>query len=79
MLTFLHIFELVSGMKINLSKCGLVAINVEHAELTSFTTFAGRQIMHWPLTYLGAPLGGNPHLEAVWEPVVDRVARCLDG
>jgi len=31
------------------------------------------------MSYLGLPLGGNPcHLE-FWEPVIERVAKRLDG
>ena len=33
----------------------------------------------WPLSYLALPLGGNPNSKGFWDPVIEKVARRLDG
>lgn len=60
MFTLLQVFEVVSGMKINKSKCGLAGINVENSVLSSYATPVGCSVKQFPFSYLGLPLGGNP-------------------
>lgn len=78
-LSLLRFFEIASGLKINLSKSGLAGINVDSQVLTAFALSAGCQSLHWPLVYLGIPLGGNPRALSFWDPVVSKISKRLDN
>ena len=36
------------------------------------------QVLQWPLTYLGVPLGGNPRALSFWDPMVRKISKRLD-
>ena len=78
-LSLLQIFEVVSGLRINLSKCGLAGINVEDSRVGQLAVMVGCEVTPWPLTYLGVPLGGNPRAETFWDPVIQRISKRLDS
>ena len=40
---------------------------------------SGCEVGAWPIKYLGLPLGSNPRKINFWEPVVNKVAKRLDG
>lgn len=75
----LQIFELVSGLKVNMGKCSVVGINCDGVKIQRLADFLGCSVGEWPLAYLGLPLGGNPYAESFWSPVVERVRKRLDG
>lgn len=76
-LSLLLIFELVSRLCVNLSKSGLGGINVQEWVVYEIVELSGCGVLHWPLTYLGIPLGGNPHAESFWVLVVQRISKKL--
>lgn len=77
-LSILQIFELVSGLRINLGKSGLASINIQENYLGELAGIADCAVSSWPITYLGIPLRGNPQLESFWDPVIQRISRKLD-
>ena len=58
-LSILGFCDTIFGLKINLVKSDLVGIDVDNQFLNTFASLAGCQVLQWPLTYLGIPLGGN--------------------
>ena len=59
-------------------KNSLAGINVDIQTMNAFASFAGCQVLQWPLTYLGIPLGGNPQALSFWDPVVCKISKRLD-
>ena len=72
-------FELLSGLKVNLSKSSLGGINVEYVKLERIAAEIGCSITEWPMNYLGMPLGGNPMNVSFWDGVVEKIGKRLDG
>ena len=66
-------------MKINLSKSGLASINIDSQDLSNTTFLAGCQILEWPLVYLGVSLGGNTKSISFWDPIVEKISKCLEN
>lgn len=56
----LRIFELISGLKVNLSKSCISGIHVDDHRLLELGNVIGCKVGVWPLKYLGLPLGGQP-------------------
>lgn len=56
--SIMKLFEVISGVKINLSESGLVGENADSQILTAFAMLTGCESLQCPLTYLGIPLGG---------------------
>ena len=69
----------MSGLKINLEKSSIVGINTNQEMVSQLASVLDCQETEWPLSYLGLPLGGNPNSIGFWDPVVEKVARRLDG
>lgn len=59
LLTLLRIFEVVSGLKVNLTKSCVVRINLEFGIEQRMADFLGCSIEKFPLKYLGLPLKGG--------------------
>ena len=78
-LSLLQIFESIFGLHNNLGKSGLIGINVEDHFLEDLSNLVGCAIMDWPLTYLGVPLGGNPHSVSFWDQVTMKISKRLDN
>lgn len=68
------IFQVISGLKVNLFKTSMVGIEVEGNSLLRFVEMMGCSVGRWPIKYLGMQLGGNPKLVALWDPVVEKVS-----
>ena len=75
----LLVFGQVSDLKINLEKSSIVAINTNQEMVSRLASTLDCQETKWPLSYLGLPLGGNPNSIGFWDPVVEKVAKRLDG
>lgn len=75
----LESFCLISGLKINKSKCSLVGINTEVERLERQADEQGCEVGTWPMKYLGLPLGGSPKRASFWNPVVEKVEKRLEG
>lgn len=54
-------FELISGLKINMSKSCMVGCRVDQ----------------WSIKYLGLLLGGLPRCISFWDPIVEKVSKKL--
>ena len=76
-LSIFQIFELSSGLKMNLSKSDLAGINIDSQELSCIASLISCQILEWPLVYLGVPLGGNPRSVLLWDLVVEKISKRL--
>lgn len=66
-------------MKINLLKSIVVGIKLDKEWENRIAREIGCEIGSWPMSYLGLSLGGNPCHLSFWEPVIERVAKRLDG
>lgn len=64
-------FGRMPGSKVNLSKSVVVGVNMDAEKvhrLASEVGCNGGEGVEWPLTYLGLPLGRNPHHLTFWDP-----------
>ncbi|KAL5546826.1 hypothetical protein UlMin_006513 [Ulmus minor] len=77
--TILNFFSICSGLKINMNKSSLAGINLEDEEVRVLVAKVGCERGSWPMKYLGIPLGGNPNSVELWNPVVEKVGKGLDG
>ncbi|GMP93319.1 hypothetical protein CsSME_00043204 [Camellia sinensis var. sinensis] len=75
----LRIFEIVSGLKVNLSKSSVVGINLEDSYVHRVVDMLRCCIDSFPLKYLGLPLGGDPRLASFWELVLVKIGKRLEG
>jgi len=78
-ISLLQVFEVVFGLKINRRTCGVVRINLEDREEVRLARLVRCDVLSWPFTYLGMPLGGNPRSVSFWEPVVKKISKRLES
>ena len=78
-LAILEVFGSISGLRVNLRKSIILGINIEDDLIHNLATITGCEVGVWPISYLGLPLGGNPRKISFWDPVVNKVAKRLDG
>ena len=62
-----------------MEKSSLVGINLDDALVDSFASRLGCVVGLWPTKYLGLPLRGNPMSVEFWRPVIEKIAKELDG
>jgi hypothetical protein len=64
------IYEIISGLKVNFYKSSLIGINLDE----NFTSRIARGIFccndHFPVMFIGLPLGANPSRLSTWKPVL---------
>jgi hypothetical protein len=70
-------FEMTSGLKVNFWKCCLVGVNVPLEFLQMASEFLNCRLGQTPFTYLGLPVGANPHLASTWAPMVEGLKKRL--
>ena len=63
----IKLFSLVLGFKVDMGKSSHIAHEL------------GCDSGSWPFTYLGLPLGGNPSSLSFWDPVIERIAKRVEG
>lgn len=71
----LLMFEAMSGLKINLHKSKIMGVGstpVEH-----LAEIMGWQVSTLPSTYFGLPLGETYISKKIWDPVIERMEKCL--
>ena len=74
----LLLFEALTGLKVNLAKSVLIPIEeVPHRHQQA--QFFGCGVDFLPSTYVGLPLGASYKCKSVWELVVEKFQRRLDG
>ncbi|CAJ2671427.1 unnamed protein product [Trifolium pratense] len=61
-------FEIISGLKVNFHKSGLIRINVEDSWLKDATSVLNCKVGSLPFSYLGIPIGADPRKIRTWEP-----------
>ena len=71
-------FEVMSGLKINLSKSVHIPVG-EVPKLNNLAQFFGCVIDSLPSSYFGLPLGASFKSKVVWDPVVERFRKKLAG
>lgn len=79
LLEILKVFSMISGLKINLEKSTIAAINMKLVEVEKLATKVGCKVEKWPMKYIGLPLGGNLGSSVFWTPVVEKIMKRLDG
>jgi hypothetical protein len=66
-------FEVVSGLKVNLTKSELAPVdNVDRS-----ASILGCGVFPMPLKYLGLPLGASYNAKSIWNEVVEKIERQL--
>ncbi|RVW34503.1 putative ribonuclease H protein [Vitis vinifera] len=72
--------NVLEGFKVvNLDKSNIYGINLEQNHLSRLAEMLDCKASGWPILYLGLPLGGNPKTSGLWDPVIERISRRLDG
>ncbi|XP_076934584.1 uncharacterized protein LOC143600929 [Bidens hawaiensis] len=71
MARLLRCFHMVTGLKINLSKCSLFGINMADSDLMEMATRLHCRADKFPCSYLGLRDGENMNLVNSWKPVED--------
>lgn len=70
-------FQLLSGLKINLSKSGLIVLGSSEDWGKRMANRLGGQLVKLPTKYLGIPLGANPNKIGTWESILTRIRNKL--
>ncbi|KAL4383180.1 hypothetical protein GQ457_15G018340 [Hibiscus cannabinus] len=68
----LRVFELASGLQLNLRKCRIFGINVPDNELIGWASSIGCLVGKFPTEYLGLPLGPKRNSVALWDPILEK-------
>lgn len=71
-------FEVVSGLKINLTKSELFQVGVE-CDIESLVWILGCKIGNLLATYLGLLLGASNKSKILWELVIEKISSRLDS
>ncbi|GJR92125.1 putative RNA-directed DNA polymerase, eukaryota, reverse transcriptase zinc-binding domain protein, partial [Tanacetum coccineum] len=66
------VFNLASGLKINISKSNVYGIGVSSEEIEDMARVTGCASGSLPFIYLGLPIGSNMNLIANWQFMIDR-------
>lgn len=77
LISLIHYFKLVSGMRINCQKSCFVGLNTPPHNLLGIAEALKCPIRSFPVDYLGIPLGGNPAKKEFWSPVIERYQKKL--
>lgn len=73
----LILFQLDSGLKVNVHKSSMIGINTEDAWLKHAAKVLLCNTGALPLTYLGLPIGGPSNRISMWNPVIARMEKKL--
>ena len=71
-------FQIISRLKINLGKSELVSVR----DVLNIEALAGilrSKVSQLPMSYLRLPLGSTFKVKTVWNSVLDKLERRLDG
>lgn len=75
----LHLFELVSELKVNFDKSSLFCINIKQYWLEEATNVLNYKVGITLFKYLGLPVGCNHRRNVTWKSVVDTVRSMLSS
>ncbi len=71
-------FEVVSGLKINLGKSKMVPVS-EVPNLEDLAQILGCKIVSLPMKYLSLTLRATFKANSIWNPIIERMEKCLAG
>lgn len=77
-LCVIRCFEVVSGLKVNLSKSKIFGVGIL-GNLDRLAECLGYSVGSLPMTYLGLPLGATYKNSTVWNPIISRINKRLAG
>ncbi|KAE8664767.1 hypothetical protein F3Y22_tig00112738pilonHSYRG00325 [Hibiscus syriacus] len=66
----LRVFEVMSGLQLNLKKSKLFGVNTVTYEVEEWATAIGCAVGKFPSDYLGLPLGATRNSTSLWDPIV---------
>ncbi|PWA40160.1 RNA-directed DNA polymerase, eukaryota, Reverse transcriptase zinc-binding domain protein [Artemisia annua] len=75
----LRVFNICSGLKINIHKSHLFGIGVNMGEVEGMAGILGCQVGALPFEYLGIRVGANMNLISNWTPVVETIKNRLSS
>ncbi|XP_039040629.1 uncharacterized protein LOC120178942 [Hibiscus syriacus] len=75
----LRVFEVMSGLQLNLKKSRLFGINISQQEVKTWADSIGCLVGNFPSNFLGLPLGATRNSSVIWEPVVQNFHSKLAG
>lgn len=70
-------FELVSGLKISFDKSELVGVGCSEEEILPLADSLSCKVDKLPIQYFDLPIGANPRLKGIWDPMVENFDRKL--
>lgn len=70
-------FQVISSLKVNLSKSCMVGIHIDDNRFSPLAQILGCNVGAWPINYLGMPLRGNPRAGTFKNLVVEKVSKKL--
>jgi len=73
----LRSFELVSGLRVNLSKSSLKGIRVDYLSMQRYAVMLTCRIMNISFIYLGVPICSNHKRVSFWKGVLDKAKKKL--
>ncbi|GJT91055.1 RNA-directed DNA polymerase, eukaryota, reverse transcriptase zinc-binding domain protein [Tanacetum coccineum] len=77
LISMLHCFFLVSGLKINVHKSNVLGIGVSDDEISCMANVIGCGVAKFPLKYLGVPIGCNMNRCSNWSPIIKKFSSKL--
>ncbi|KAL4579128.1 hypothetical protein LXL04_015264 [Taraxacum kok-saghyz] len=75
----LRVFQLASGLKINLIKSKLIGVGVAFERVQEVAAMLGCNALKLPFIYLGVPVGCNMNRIMSWKPMVDKFVMKLSN
>jgi len=75
----LHLFEAMSGLKVNFQKSELVGVNVSRSWLFEAAIVLNCKVSSLPIMYLGLPVDVDSRRLHFWEPVVNHIKSHLSS
>ena len=69
----------MSGLKINFSKSEVIMISQDSEKTLRYAEMFNCATESWPIKYLGVPVSRNRIQISNWLPLVEKIAKRLDG
>lgn len=73
----LRSFEFALGLQVNFAKSSLIGVNSDSMFIDLTFDFLHCKKGSLPFKYLGLPIGTNPRLASMWEPLVNLLSKRL--
>lgn len=72
-------FQLVSGLKINISKSMLVGVGCSEDIIHALADLVHCKVGRLPISNLGLPIGTKPRSKALWDPLIGKIEKRLSS